>query len=172
MNLEQVLHLMNRCLSVFILTCVASFSHGIVDGHEYPFDNPEDAERFGKLAEELRCPKCQNQNLADSNAPIAKDLRDKVYEKILAGDSDQAIVDYLVARYGDFVRYKPAFELQTAALWLTPVLIFLAALAVFIRIVRRNARAMPLSEAEQEKLTQLRNSNVNADSGDQDTKNS
>ena len=141
---------------MFVIMFSALSAHAIVDGHEYPFDNPEDAERFTQLAEELRCPKCQNQNLADSNAPIAKDLRNKVYEQVLAGNSNEEIVDYLVARYGDFVRYKPAFELHTAALWLTPVLLFLVALIVFIRITRNKSSAQPLSSDEAQQLEKLR----------------
>lgn len=69
---------MKHCLWLLCLIALPSWS--VIDGHKYPFQEPEDAARFEQLAEDLRCPKCQNQNLADSNAPVAADLRDKVYE--------------------------------------------------------------------------------------------
>jgi len=141
-------------LSSLLLFCSQVLA--IVDGHEYPFDNQKDAERFALLAEELRCPKCQNQNLADSNAPIAKDLRNKVYEQIQAGQSNEEIVQYLVDRYGDFVRYKPAFKSYTLVLWLSPVVLFIIALIVFIRLGRGKKVAAPLTEEELEKLNQLK----------------
>lgn len=138
------------------LLLFSALASAIVDGHQYPFDNQHDADRFAQLAEELRCPKCQNQNLADSNAPIAQDLRNKVYEQIQAGQSDEEIVQYLVDRYGDFVRYKPAFKSYTLVLWLSPVVLFLIALIVFIRMGRGKKTAAPLSEDELEKLRQLK----------------
>jgi len=138
------------------LLLICSQAMAVVDGHEYPFDNQKDADRFAVLAEELRCPKCQNQNLADSNAPIAKDLRNKVYEQIQAGQSNEEIVQYLVDRYGDFVRYKPAFKSYTLVLWLSPVVLFIIALIVFIRLGRGKKVAAPLTEEELEKLNQLK----------------
>ena len=147
---------MKSYLMVLSLLLFSSLSLALVDGHEYPFDNQTDKERFAQLAEELRCPKCQNQNLADSNAPIAKDLRNKVYEQIQAGQSDEEIVQYLVDRYGDFVRYKPAFKSYTLVLWLSPVVLFVIAIIVFVRLGRNKEKAAPLTEEELKKLAALK----------------
>ena len=94
--------------------------------------------RFKKLAAELRCVVCQNQSLADSNAGLASDLRTQVAEQIRIGRSDEEIVQYMVDRYGEFVRYRPAFSFDNAGLWLGPLLILLVAGALAWRTVRRH----------------------------------
>ncbi len=98
----------------------------------YPFEDKALEKRFVNLIDELRCPKCQNNNLAGSNAGIAKDLKDLVYEKVLNGESDKQIVDYLKARYGDFVSYDPPLNRRTWVIWYGPFLILFAG---FIGIV-------------------------------------
>jgi cytochrome c-type biogenesis protein CcmH len=138
------------CLSLFALT-----SQAVVDGHKYPFDNEIDKERFEVLAAELRCPKCQNQNLADSNAPVASDLRDKVYELMIEGQTDDEIVGYLVDRYGDFVRYNPPVQKNTFFLWFAPGVMVLIALIIIISITRGSKKSQPLSEEEKAKLAKL-----------------
>jgi cytochrome c-type biogenesis protein CcmH len=139
------------CLSLFVLT-----SQAVVDGHKYPFDNEVDKERFEVLAEELRCPKCQNQNLADSSAPIASDLRDKVYELMIEGETDDDIVSYLVDRYGDFVRYNPPVQKNTFFLWFGPGIMVLIGLIVIINLTRSGKKPRPLSAAEKIKLAELK----------------
>ncbi len=139
------------CLSLFSLTSLA-----VVNGHLYPFDNDVDKKRFEVLAEELRCPKCQNQNLADSNAPIAADLRDKVYELMMEGQSDDEITNYLVARYGDFVRYNPAVQKNTYFLWFGPGIMVFIAIFIIIRLSRGGKKSQPLSEEEKTKLAELK----------------
>ena len=138
------------CLSLFSLTSLA-----VVDGHKYPFDNDVDKERFEMLAEELRCPKCQNQNLADSNAPVASDLRDKVYELMIEGQNDDEIVGYLVDRYGDFVRYNPPVQKNTFFLWFAPGIMVLIALIMIISLTRGTKKEQALSAEEQAKLAEL-----------------
>ena len=86
----------------------------------YEFSEPELEKRYRELSQELRCPKCQNQNIADSNAPISQDLRRLLHQQLEAGASDGEILEYMVARYGEFVRYRPAFNAATAILWLAP----------------------------------------------------
>lgn len=141
----------------FIALCIASASaNAVVNGHLYPFDNTVDEKRFEVLAEELRCPKCQNQNLADSNAPVAADLRDKVYELMIDGQSDDEIVTYLVDRYGDFVRYNPAVQENTFFLWFGPGIMVLIALIVIVSISRGGKKSSPLSEEEKAKLAELK----------------
>jgi cytochrome c-type biogenesis protein CcmH len=149
-----------KVISSFVLTLflslIAITSHAVIDGHKYPFDNAIDKGRFEILAEELRCPKCQNQNLADSNAPVAADLRDKVYELMIEGQSDDEIVDYLVARYGDFVRYNPPVQKNTYFLWFGPVVMVLIGLIVIISLTRGGKKSQPLSEEENVKLAELK----------------
>lgn len=104
----------------------------------FDFDTPEQEAQFQELSHTLRCPKCQNNSISDSNAELAKDLRLKVYQMTKEGKSKQEIVDYMVARYGNFVTYKPPFNASTAVLWGAPIFVVLFGLFV---IVRRSAKA-------------------------------
>ena len=105
------------------------------------FPTPELADRYRGLIEEIRCLVCQNQSIADSNADLARDLRDKVDEMLREGRSDEEILAYMVARYGNFVRYRPPFDAATALLWCGPFALAFAALAVLLVRVRRRAPA-------------------------------
>ncbi|MCG9649531.1 cytochrome c-type biogenesis protein CcmH [Vibrio brasiliensis] len=89
----------------------------------FEFKTPQLQKRAIELAKSLRCPQCQNQNLVESNSPIAKDLRLIVFQKINQGQSEQDVVDFMTARYGEFVLYKPSFSLSNALLWLAPLLL-------------------------------------------------
>ncbi len=109
-----------------------------IEVHE--FENPAQEQRYRHLIKELRCLVCQNENLADSNADLAKDLRGQVYTMIRQGASDQEIVDYMVNRYGDFVLYRPPFKKTTAALWIGPFVILAIGVLVVILYVRRRRR--------------------------------
>lgn len=102
----------------------------------------EHQQRYQRMVNELRCLVCQNQSIAESNAPLAADLREQVRRQIEDGKSDEAIRDYVTARYGDFVLYRPPFKPATWALWLGPPVLLLAALALAIGFVRRS-RAVP-----------------------------
>lgn len=93
---------------------LVAVAHAAIDTYE--FASEAERQRYRTLVEELRCPKCQNQNIADSNAPIAMDLRDEVYQMVEAGKTDAQIIDFLVARYGDFVLYNPRDQPHLAAL--------------------------------------------------------
>lgn len=105
------------------------------------FDDPDQSALYHSLLKEYRCLKCQNQNLADSNASLAGDLRREIRDQILAGNEKGAIDDYLVARYGDFVLYRPRFGTKTAILWIAPfVLLFVAITSLVVMIRRRPAR--------------------------------
>lgn len=104
------------------------------------FDTPEQSELYHALLREYRCLKCQNQNLADSHASLAEDLRREIREQILDGKNQADIDQYLVSRYGEFVFYRPRFSSKTAILWLGPFVLLLAGLAgVYIMIRRRAA---------------------------------
>ena len=112
--------------------------------------------RVRALAHELRCLVCQNQTLADSNAPLALDLRNQIREQLKAGRSEREVVDFMVARYGDFVLYRPPFKAITVLLWLGPFLLLaLGAGILYRRIARRPPPAPPLSQAERERAAQL-----------------
>ena len=108
------------------------------------------------LAHELRCLVCQNQTLADSNAPLAVDLRNQIREQLKGGASERDVIDFMVARYGDFVLYRPPLKASTLALWIGPfVLLALGAFLLVRRLVRRRAPEQQLSEAERARAAKL-----------------
>lgn len=126
----------------------------------YTFDNDNQEQVFRELTRELRCPKCQNQDIADSNAGLAKDLRDKTYQMVRQGKDKDEIVDYMVARYGNFILYNPPLMASTLILWLGPLLVIVIGLGVVVMRSRRPvAAAKPvdsaLSEEEQRRLAEL-----------------
>lgn len=124
----------------------------------FEFNTPAQEQQYRTLIEELRCPKCQNQNIADSNAPLAADLRQKVYEMIQAGRDNTEIKDYMVQRYGDFVTYRPPLKPLTWPLWFGPlgsVVIVGIILGLWIRRRSRQIEPAMLSEAEQARLANL-----------------
>jgi cytochrome c-type biogenesis protein CcmH len=118
--------------------------------------------RVAALTQDLRCLVCQNQTIADSQAPLAIDLKNQVIEKIKQGSSDQEIVDYMVARYGDFVLYRPPLKATTLALWFGPAALLILALFVLFRNLARRRKEpsdVPLSEAERERAEALLGNN-------------
>jgi cytochrome c-type biogenesis protein CcmH len=121
--------------------------------------NPQLEARARHLSEELRCMVCQNQSIDDSAAPLARDLRLLVRERLTAGDSDHEVLNYLVARYGEFVLLKPRFELQNLLLWgLPPFALVAGMIALFVTARRRravNLQAPALSAAEQQRVAAL-----------------
>ena len=104
----------------------------------FEFHSIELQQRATRLAKTLRCPQCQNQNLVESNAQAAKDLRLKVYTMVNEGHSDQEVKDYLVTRYGNIVLYKPPFNYSTAMLWILPALFLIFFVLYSIRMIRRD----------------------------------
>ena len=112
--------------------------------------------RAANLAHELRCLVCQNQTIADSNAPLAVDLRNQIREQMAAGKSDRDIIDFMVQRYGDFVLYRPPVKLTTIALWAGPFLFLVLGLFFLIRFLRRRQVPAPhLTEAERAQAAKL-----------------
>jgi len=108
------------------------------------------------LAAELRCLVCQNQTIADSTAPLAEDLRNQVREKMRQGASDSEIIDFMVARYGDFVLYRPPVKATTLLLWFGPLLLVVAGLLVLLRRLRRRPPPeLELTTAERERARKL-----------------
>jgi cytochrome c-type biogenesis protein CcmH len=105
------------------------------------FEDPEQQARYELLIKDLRCLVCQNQSIADSNATLASDLRREVREMMIAGQSDQQIRDFMTARYGDFVLYRPPVSPRTWLLWAAPVLLLLGGLGIAAMVVMRRMRA-------------------------------
>ncbi|OUM08280.1 cytochrome c-type biogenesis protein CcmH [Pseudomonas syringae] len=150
---------MSRWLAALLLNLLLSgVAHAAIDA--YTFRDDAERARYSELTRELRCPKCQNQDIADSNAPIAADLRKEIYRLLGEGQSNQQIIDFIVDRYGDFVRYKPGLNARTWLLWFGPAGLLLGGMVVigFIVLRRRNqpsASAAALSEDEQQRLARL-----------------
>lgn len=120
------------------------------------FDTPLQETRYRALIDELRCPKCQNTNLAGSDAGLAGDLKDRVYEQVKAGQSDGEIRDYLISRYGDFITYKPPMRASTYVLWFGPFVLLLVAGFIMWRRTRVVvAKSKPLSAQEAEQLQRV-----------------
>jgi cytochrome c-type biogenesis protein CcmH len=112
--------------------------------------------RVAHLAHELRCLVCQNQSLAESNAPLAQDLRNEIREQMAAGKSDQDVIDFMVQRYGDFVLYRPPFKASTLFLWAGPFLFLALGFFLLFRLVRTRRVAPPqLSDAERARAAKL-----------------
>ena len=130
-------------------------SSGLAVIETYEFSDPKDESRYQDMIAQLRCLVCQNQNLADSNAELAKDLRAKTYEMINAGASDEDIADFMIARYGDFVLYKPPLRLRTTLLWGGPFALLLIALIVFFFTVQRSRVPKDIEGVDREAAARL-----------------
>ena len=130
----------------------------------YTFKDDAERARYSELTRELRCPKCQNQDIADSNAPIAADLRKEIYRMLGEGQSNQQIIDFMVDRYGEFVRYKPELNAHTWLLWFGPAgLLLVGAVLIGVIVVRRRRSdredADVLSDEERQRLAHLLDKN-------------
>ena len=130
-----------------------------VDNNPIEFNNTVLEQQYQELIEELRCVMCKNQTVADSNAGLAQDIRDIVRNKILEGQTDQQIKDFLVERYGDFILYNPPLKPKTYVLWWGPLLLVLIAFGVLVYFIRRhgqNTVASPtLTTEERNKIKQI-----------------
>jgi len=128
---------------ISLAAVLLALSVGAVQAQQEPlvFDSAEQEARFTQLTTELRCLVCQNQNLADSDAPLAHDLREEIYGMMMAGQSNEQIKTFLVDRYGDFVLYRPVMKGNTLALWLMPgILLGLGAIVLFFTVRSRNRK--------------------------------
>jgi cytochrome c-type biogenesis protein CcmH len=142
---------------IFLLLLLPTIGYAAIDAYE--FSDPADEQRFRTLINELRCPKCQNQNISDSNAPLAADLREKVAGMIQQGQNDDDIVTYMVQRYGDFVTYRPPLDARTWILWFGPFVVIGSVGIGLMLWIRRRSREQPaaaeLSAEERERLNGL-----------------
>lgn len=142
-------------LSITLLFSVAASSAPI---ETFKFDSPDKEKVFHKLSEELRCLVCQNQNIAESNAGLAKDLRLEIHTMLSEGKTEEEIVDFMVQRYGDYVLYRPPFNPMTWLLWFGPLIIFIFGLIFAVRFMKsQSADTQPdsLSDEEIERVKSL-----------------
>lgn len=157
--------MLNRILFIVVLTVTAFMVTSTANAspvETFEFRDEVTKIRFQALSKELRCPKCQNQNLADSNSAIAIDLRRELYELLQQGKADSEIVNFMVSRYGEFVLYRPRVSSLTYILWFGPALLILIGVIVVILILRKKPAAkadLALSTQQQDKLQQLLQSN-------------
>jgi len=147
-----------RMTTAFFLLAIAFPAFAVEPSEMLP--DPALEARARRISRELRCVVCQNQSVDDSNAEVAHDIRRAVRERLVAGDSDRQVLDYMVARYGDYVLLDPPFKPGTLILWLgTPAVLLLSAAGLFIAARRRPAivTSPPLSDEEKAKLDALLN---------------
>ncbi|MBS0893073.1 cytochrome c-type biogenesis protein CcmH [Tatumella sp. JGM130] len=141
-------------LILFVAAMLTSFSlWAAID--TYHFTSLAQEEQYRDLTQSLRCPKCQNNSIADSGAMIAADMRQKVYELMQQGQSRQQIINYMVGRYGNFVTYEPPVTPSTLILWVGPALFVIAGAAVIILRSRRKKISSQLDISEQQRLAAL-----------------
>ena len=136
---------------LLIFTClmaVSFFAYAQATSVQEPliFESPQQQARFDALTQELRCLVCQNQNLADSDAPLAHDLRREVHEMLVSGKSNEEIKQFLVARYGDFVLYRPPVQQNTYLLWMGPLILLLAGAWILRISIRKRAALLATNE--------------------------
>ena len=150
--------LRNLLLTFAMIVILAPVAHAVQP--DEILDDPALEERARAITLELRCLVCQNQSVDDSNAPLARDLRILVRDRLLAGDSDAEVIDYVVDRYGDYVLLRPPFRTATWLLWLGPFVVLAIAIGLLIVIVRRHRMTKqpapaPLSDEERARLDLL-----------------
>lgn len=153
---KSVLLTLVIALSTIALTALSSHTAS-ANNAAYEFETEAQERQFRQLINEIRCPKCQNQTIADSDAPLALDLRERVYQMTMDGYTRAEILDFMRTRYGDFVHYKPPLNASTVILWAGPGLALLIGVLTVLGITRRQRRAEGLSAEEQARLDTLLN---------------
>ena len=149
-----------KCLVITLLFAFISPASAVqIEFHN--FKNAQQERLYLALIAELRCVKCQNQNLAESNAELAKDMRDKTYSMVISGKSREDVVNYMTARYGDFVLYRPPLKGKTLLLWAGPPILFFLSIFFLIKYIRKQNKqeAENISDAERESVRDLLKSN-------------
>ncbi len=133
-----------------VLVAIALMGSAYIEASEnYQFDSVEQEQQYREIISQLRCPKCQNQSIADSDAPLSEDLRFIVYQKLKAGENKGQILQYMQDRYGDFVLYDPPVSPKNYILWFMPIVVFLIILVALLKKVGRREL-----EPEQESITE------------------
>ncbi|WP_462157695.1 cytochrome c-type biogenesis protein [Pseudoalteromonas sp. GB56] len=143
-------------MRILVIALFIFFTGNVLAVEEkYDFESAQQAALFTELTKELRCPKCQNQNIADSDAVVAKDLRDKVEDLVKAGQSKDEVIDYMIDRYGYFVHYQPPVTPATIFLWILPGFIVVAGFAFIILRQKKAAQKATWSDADEQQLQAL-----------------
>jgi len=161
---------LNKLLKYFLISSALLFSLGLLiqknaaaapaatAADPFVFTDAKKEARYKNLIGQLRCLVCQNQSIAESNAELAQDLRKEVYNMIMAGKSDQEAIDFLVARYGNFILYRPPLNAQTFLLWFLPGILVILALIFVIGIIKKRSRQnqkVVLDENAENRLNKL-----------------
>ena len=146
-----------RVILFSVLTIVFVSTTYAVKIEFHDFESKQQEQLYLKLIAELRCVKCQNQNLAESNAELAKDMRDKAYELIKKGGTRADVIKYMTDRYGDFVLYDPPFKKNTLLLWIGPPVFLLLSLFLLFKLIRSKKQEDhdELSESDRESVREL-----------------
>lgn len=164
-NYRQISFLLTTALLVLCISTLATqavWAQNRPQTEVYTFETPEQEALFHRLTRELRCPKCQNQSISDSNAPLAADMRDKTYQMVMQGADYDQVIDYMKTRFGDFVHYRPPLNMTTVILWVGPLLVLFIGLMVIVMQTRKRGQTqLELTAAEQEQLEQLLNKEDN-----------
>ncbi len=156
---------MFKLISKITLLVALSVSFGVVAApiETFQFDSPETEKVFHKLSEEIRCLVCQNQNIAESNADLAKDLRLEIYTMLSEGKTEDEIVAFMVERYGDYVLYRPPFKPMTWLLWFGPAIIFVIGLVYVIRFMRSQNLSKQVESLSEEDLERIKSLHAEQD---------
>jgi cytochrome c-type biogenesis protein CcmH len=146
-----------RSMTVFTALLILFHSPVFAEIELRDFPNEELRQDYLQLIDELRCLVCQNQNLAASDADLANDLRDETYEMLLSGQSVNDVKDFMVARYGEFVLYKPPFSPATWLIWIGPFVLLAAGLAIAVLITRRssNTKTREITQADAQRIDEM-----------------
>ena len=148
---------------LLVVFMVISFSVQAGSIEAYSFDNREQEKIYHSLIEDLRCLVCQNQNIAESNSELAKDMRRKTHEMVIQGKSEKEISKFMVTRYGDFVLYRPPFEPMTWLLWFGPLIIFGIGLIFVVRFMKSHNAAEPADSLSEEDIERIKNLHAEQD---------
>ena len=148
---------MKKQITLFLLLSTIIFSVANAAPIEtFKFESAENEKIFHKLSEELRCLVCQNQNIAESNSDLAKDLRLEIYNMLSQGKTEDQIVDFMVQRYGDYVLYRPPFKPMTWLLWFGPAIIFIAGTIFAIRLMKTQSSAVTESGLSEDEIKRVK----------------
>jgi cytochrome c-type biogenesis protein CcmH len=150
-------------LITFLLLTIAASTVIAAPIETFKFESVEAEKTFHKLSEELRCLVCQNQNIAESNADLAKDLRLEIYTMLTDGKSESDIVDFMVQRYGDYVLYRPPFKPMTWLLWFGPAIIFLLGLVIAVRYLKSQSTEVQDESLSEEEIERIKNLHAERD---------
>lgn len=140
-------------MRLFVLLMMLSASFSILAQEPLVFENQQQEDRFTQLTQELRCLVCQNQNLADSDAELAHDLRNEVYEMFQTGKTNDEIKQFMVQRYGDFVLYRPPVQTNTYLLWLGPLVLLLAGALILRSNIKKRTALLDASDTHNDQDT-------------------